>query len=63
MRRRDLKLVIRKPTFWRSSRWLVDKNVKANGTEKAAKAYLNWLRRAQAQTIITDYDYRVDNRK
>ena len=41
----------------------VDKNVKANGTEKAAKAYLNWLYSPQAQTIITDYYYRVNNPK
>ena len=33
----------------------VDKNVKANGTEKAAKAYLNWLYTPQAQTIITSW--------
>ncbi len=39
----------------------VDKNVQANGTEKAAKAYLNWLYSPQAQTIITDYYYRVNN--
>jgi len=41
----------------------VDKNVKANGTEKAEKAYLNWLYTPQAQTIITDYYYRVNNPK
>lgn len=40
--------------------WL-DKNVNANGSEKAAKAYLNWLYSPQAQTIITDYYYRVNN--
>lgn len=28
---------------------------------KAAKAYLNWLYSPQAQTIITDYYYRVNN--
>ncbi|SQB28489.1 thiosulfate transporter subunit [Citrobacter koseri] len=39
----------------------VDKNVQANGTEKAAKAYLNWLYSPQAQTIITDFYYRVNN--
>ncbi|EFH4955296.1 sulfate ABC transporter substrate-binding protein [Escherichia coli] len=39
----------------------VDKNVQANGTEKAAKSYLNWLYSPQAQTIITDYYYRVNN--
>lgn len=42
----------------------VDKNVQANGTEKKRqKAYLNWLYSPQAQTIITDYYYRVNNRK
>ena len=39
----------------------VDKNIKANGTEKAAKAYLNYLYSPQAQTIITDFYYRVNN--
>lgn len=39
----------------------VDKNVQANGTEKAAKAYLNYLYSPQAQAIITDYYYRVNN--
>ena len=39
----------------------VDKNVEANGTEKAAKAYLNYLYSPQAQTIITDFYYRVNN--
>ncbi len=38
----------------------VDKNVKANGTEKAAKDYLNFLYSPAAQTIITDYYYRVN---
>ena len=35
--------------------------MQANGTEKAAKAYLNYLYSPQAQTIITDYYYRVNN--
>lgn len=39
----------------------VDKNVKANGTEKAAKEYLNYLYSPAAQTIITNYYYRVNN--
>ncbi len=39
----------------------VDKNVKSNDTEKAAKEYLNYLYSPQAQTIITDYYYRVNN--
>ncbi|NUU68632.1 sulfate ABC transporter substrate-binding protein [Enterobacteriaceae bacterium BIT-l23] len=40
--------------------WL-DKNVKARGTEKAAKAYLNYLYSPPAQKIITDFYYRVNN--
>lgn len=43
------------PVVW------VDNNVKANGTEKAAKDYLNYLYSPQAQAIITDYYYRVNN--
>ncbi|MBK4715524.1 MULTISPECIES: sulfate ABC transporter substrate-binding protein [Tenebrionibacter/Tenebrionicola group] len=39
----------------------VDKNVKVNGTEKAAKAYLNYLYSPAAQQIITHYYYRVNN--
>lgn len=39
----------------------VDKNVAANGTEKAAKAYLNYLYTPAAQKIITQYYYRVNN--
>ncbi|MDW8847160.1 sulfate ABC transporter substrate-binding protein [Erwinia sp. MMLR14_017] len=39
----------------------VDKNIKANDTEKAAKAYLNYLYTPQAQKIITQYYYRVNN--
>lgn len=39
----------------------VDKNVKANGTEEVAKEYLNYLYSPQAQTIITDFYYRVNN--
>lgn len=39
----------------------VDKNTKANGTEKAAKEYLEYLYSPQAQEIITDYYYRVNN--
>lgn len=37
----------------------VDKNVEKNGTEKAAKAYLNYLWSPQAQKIITSFNYRV----
>lgn len=39
----------------------VDKNIKANDTEKAAKAYLNYLYTPEAQKIITQYYYRVNN--
>ena len=56
MRAQGFEVVIRKtnilaefPVAW------VDKNVKANGTEKAAKAYLNWLYTPQAQ----NYHYRL----
>lgn len=35
--------------------------MQANGTEKAAKAYLTRLYSPQAQTIITDFYYRVNN--
>jgi len=37
----------------------VDKNVEKNGTEKAAKDYLNYLWSPQAQKIITSFNYRV----
>ncbi|PKH21704.1 thiosulfate transporter subunit [Enterobacterales bacterium CwR94] len=39
----------------------VDKNVAHNKTEDAAKAYLNYLYTPAAQTIITDFYYRVNN--
>lgn len=39
----------------------IDKNVKANGTEKAAKAYLNYLYTPEAQAVITQFNYRVNN--
>lgn len=39
----------------------IDKNVAANHTEKAAKAYLNYLYTPEAQKIITQYYYRVNN--
>lgn len=39
----------------------VDKNVAHNGTEAAAKAYLNYLYTPAAQQIITQYYYRVNN--
>jgi len=41
----------------------VDKNTKSNGTEKAAKEYLEYLYSPKAQEIITDYYYRVNNPK
>ncbi|ABS46393.1 MULTISPECIES: sulfate ABC transporter substrate-binding protein [Yersinia pseudotuberculosis complex] len=37
----------------------VDKNVEKNGTEKAAKAYLNYLYSPPAQQVITRFNYRV----
>ncbi|WP_455845285.1 sulfate ABC transporter substrate-binding protein [Pantoea agglomerans] len=39
----------------------VDKNVEHNGTTDAAKAYLNYLYTPEAQKIITNYYYRVNN--
>ncbi|KGT92408.1 thiosulfate transporter subunit [Erwinia typographi] len=39
----------------------VDKSVQANNTEKAAKAYLNYLYSPSAQKIITQFYYRVNN--
>ncbi|OQP34643.1 sulfate ABC transporter substrate-binding protein [Pantoea latae] len=39
----------------------VDKNVEHNHTEEAAKAYLTYLYTPQAQQIVTDFYYRVNN--
>lgn len=39
----------------------IDKNVIANGTEQVAKAWLNYLYSPQAQDIITQFYYRVNN--
>ncbi|MGJ8522917.1 Thiosulfate-binding protein [Carnimonas sp. R-84981] len=39
----------------------VDANVRKNHSEKLAKAYLNYLYTAPAQTIIADHFYRVRN--
>lgn len=39
----------------------IDKNVEKNGTEQAAKAYLNYLYSPEAQKVITDFYYRVNN--
>ncbi len=41
----------------------VDKNVQKNGTEKAAKAYLNYLYSPEAQNIITRFNYRVNDKQ
>lgn len=41
----------------------VDKNVQKNGTEKAAKAYLNYLYTPEAQNIITRFNYRVNDKQ
>ncbi|NHB95432.1 sulfate ABC transporter substrate-binding protein [Photorhabdus stackebrandtii] len=41
----------------------VDKNIVRNGTEEAAKAYLNYLYSPQAQQIITGFNYRVSDKK
>ncbi|CAQ83489.1 MULTISPECIES: sulfate ABC transporter substrate-binding protein [Photorhabdus] len=41
----------------------VDKNVMKNGTEEAAKAYLNYLYSPQAQRIIASFNYRVSDKK
>ncbi|WP_162866230.1 substrate-binding domain-containing protein, partial [Klebsiella pneumoniae] len=35
----------------------VDKNVERNGTEQAAKAYLNYLYSPAAQQVITSFYY------
>lgn len=39
----------------------IDKNIRANGTEQVAKAWLNYLYSPQAQEIITRFYYRVNN--
>lgn len=55
-------VVIPKPTFWRNSRWRGwIKTYRPTARKKRQKAYLNWLYSPQAQTIITDYYYRVNN--
>lgn len=41
----------------------VDKNVERNGTEQAAKAYLNYLYSPAAQQVITSFYYRVYDQK
>lgn len=54
-------VVIPKPTFWRNSRWRGSIKCAGQRHGKSGKAYLNWLYSPQAQTIITDYYYRVNN--
>ncbi|WP_323084482.1 sulfate ABC transporter substrate-binding protein [Providencia alcalifaciens] len=41
----------------------IDKNVQKNGTEKVAKAYLNYLYTPEAQNIITRFNYRVNDKQ
>lgn len=41
----------------------VDANVKKNGTEKAAQAYLDYLYSPQAQRVITRFNYRVNDKQ
>ncbi|MTB68520.1 sulfate ABC transporter substrate-binding protein [Providencia sp. wls1943] len=41
----------------------IDKNVQKNGTEKAAKAYLNYLYTPEAQNMITRFNYRVNDKQ
>lgn len=41
----------------------VDNNVQRNGTEIIAKAYLKYLYSPSAQTIITQFNYRVNDEK
>lgn len=51
----DTDILAEFPVAW------VDKNVQRNGTADAAKAYLNYLYTPQAQQIMTDFYYRVNN--
>ncbi|MGV3346159.1 thiosulfate ABC transporter substrate-binding protein CysP [Enterobacteriaceae bacterium LUAb1] len=39
----------------------VDKNIAHNGNEEVAKAYLNYLYSPEAQKMMTDFYYRVNN--
>lgn len=41
----------------------IDKNVEKNGTEQAAKAYLNYLYNPAAQQVIASFYYRVYDKK
>ena len=40
----------------------VDKNIQRNGSESVAKAYLNYLYSPKAQEIITQFNYRVNDK-
>lgn len=40
----------------------IDKNVQRNKTENLAKAYLNYLYSPRAQEIITQFNYRVNDK-
>ncbi|SPY96126.1 thiosulfate transporter subunit [Proteus mirabilis] len=40
----------------------IDKNVQRNKTETLAKAYLNYLYSPRAQEIITQFNYRVNDK-
>jgi sulfate transport system substrate-binding protein len=39
----------------------IDRNIARNGTEKAAKAYLQYLYSKEAQQVLARYFYRVHN--
>lgn len=39
----------------------IDKNLQGNGSTAAAKAYLHFLYTPQAQQVLTDFNYRVNN--
>ena len=39
----------------------IDRNIARNGTEKEAKAYLEFLYTEQAQRVLASYFYRVHN--
>lgn len=41
---------------------MVDKNVQRNDSENVAKAYLNYLYSPKAQEIITQFNYRVNDK-
>lgn len=39
----------------------IDKNLQGNGSTAAAKAYLHFLYTPEAQQVLTDFNYRVNN--